>query len=700
MTNTPQNELLQTNPLLQNSTLPHGAFPFDQLKKEHYIPALEEAIRRAKVNLDKIRTSTDTPTFENTILALECASEDVARVSTVFFNLLSSNSDDELQAMAREISPRLAEFSSDITLDPKIFARVKAVWDGREQLGLTHENFRLAEKTYKDFARNGGLLDDQAKEKLRALDQEMSKLGPEYSDNVLKATNEFKLWIDKETDLDGLPESTIEAAAQAAKEAGREGQWLFTLHAPSLMPFMTYSSRSELREKMWRAANSKAYRSQHDNEPLTRKIASLRHQRANLLGYPTHAAFVLEERMAEKPEKVTAFLERILEKSKPAALRDVEAVRQLKKQTTGDGDLQSWDYAYWSEKLKMQLHNLDQEQLRPYFKLENVIEGVFEHARRLFGLKFTEAKGIPVYHPDVKTYEVKDEESGRFIGLFYSDFFPRESKRGGAWMTSFREQGFQCGKVERPHVSIVCNFTKPTPTKPSLLTFDEVRTLFHEFGHALHGLLSDCTYVTLAGTNVFWDFVELPSQIMENWALEKEALDIFAFHYETGEKLPQELTEKIRAAANFQAGYMAVRQIQFGLLDMAWHSQDPSQITDVDAFEAKVTERTRILPKVSGTNMSCSFSHIFAGGYSAGYYSYKWAEVLDADAFELFKERGLFNADVARAFRDNILSKGGTLHPMELYKKFRGREPDPDALLRRDGLIDYASDAGTKTASP
>lgn len=686
------------NVLLEHSHLPHGAFPFDRVKKEDFNPALDEAIRIARANIEKIRNNSEPPNFENTILALEIASELVGQVSSIFFNLLGTNSDDELQAMAREISPRLADFGSDVTLDPALFARVKSVWDNRVKFQLEGENFRLTEKSYKEFARNGGLLDEAAKQKLRAIDQDLARLSPEFSDNVLKATNEFKMVLEKKEDLEGLPESTVEGAAMAAKEAGlREDgkeRWLFNLHAPSYVPFVTYSSRRDLREKLWRAYNSRAFRDAHSNEDLAKKIAQLRHDRAVLLGYPSHAHFVLEERMAETPQKVTDFLLRLLEKSKPAAERDVAAVAALKKELTGDAQLMPWDYAYYSEKLKIRLHDLDEEILRPYFKLENVVAGVFEHARRLYGLKFKEIAKIPVSHPDVKTYEVVEENGGRFIGLFYADFFPRESKRGGAWMSTFREQGLHGDKVERPHVTIVCNFTKPTETKPSLLTIDEVGTLFHEFGHALHALLSECTYVSLGGTNVFWDFVELPSQIMENWVFEKEALDLFAAHYQTGEKIPKELTDKIRASAKFQAGYQAVRQLQFGLLDMAWHSlgeDGTAKITDVDGFEKKVTEKTRLLPAVPGTNASCAFTHIFSGGYSAGYYSYKWAEVLDADAFELFREQGLFSPEVAKRFRENILTRGGTEHPMELYKKFRGREPDPDALLRRDGLIDKGS---------
>ena len=682
-----------SNPLLETSTLPHHAFPFDRLKIEHFLPALHESIAEARVKLDGIRNATELATFQNTILALETCSEKVGQVSAIFFNLLSAESSDELQAMAREISPALAGFSSDILLDASIFQRIKTVWEARTTSGLTGEDLRLTEKTYKDFARNGGLLNEANKEKLRSIDQELSKLTPEFSDNILKATNDFKMMIEKKEDLDGLPDSSIEAAAQAAKEAGFDGKWLFNLNAPSYVPFLTYSARRELREKMWRAYNSRAFRDQYSNETLAKRIAILRHERANLLGYATHAHFVLEERMAETPEKVVAFLERILDKSLPAARRDLDQVRQLKsemekgKAVTGGSELMSWDYGYWSEKLKIKLHNFDEEELRPYFKLENVVEGVFEHARQLYGLKFTEVHGIPVYHPEVRTFEVKEESTGKFVGLFYADFFPRPSKRGGAWMTSFVEQGLHGTEILRPHVSIVCNFTKPTQTKPSLLTLDEVRTLFHEFGHSLHGLLSECKYVSLAGTNVFWDFVELPSQIMENWVLEKEGLDLFAVHYQTGQKMPKELTEKIRATAKFQAGWMSMRQLNFGLIDMAWHSQDPSQIGDIDDFEKSMTSRTSLLPRVEGTNLTVGFSHIFAGGYSAGYYSYKWAEVLDADAFEMFKEHGLFNRELAKNFQKYILSRGGTQHPMELYKKFRGREPDPDALLRRDGLI-------------
>lgn len=681
----------QTNPLLHLSTLPFGAFPFDQVEKRHFRPALDEGIRLAKAGFDKIRKDTSTPTFENTILAIETAPEVVNHVAKIFFNLVGTNSDEEMQQLTKEISPVLASFSSDLLLDEAIFKRVKTVWDARKELGLVGEKFRLTEKTHRDFVRNGALLDETKKNELRALDQKLSTLSPEFSDNVLKAMNDFKLVIDKKEDLDGVPESAVEAYAEAAKEAGlATGQWLVTLQQPSISPMLSYSTKRGIREKLWKAYNARAI---EVNPAVLQKIVGLRHDRAKLLGYDTHAGFVLEERMAATPKAVLSFLDRLVAKAMPAAKRDLSDVRKFKKETSGDESFEPWDYAFWSEKLKMKLHNLDEEVLRPYFQLEKVVEGVFEHAKRLYGVSFKPISGIPVHHPDVKTFEVVDDENGKHVGLFYADFFPRASKRSGAWMTSFREQGFYAwsstagGSVERPHVAIVCNFTKPTATAPSLLTLDEVKTLFHEFGHALHGLLSECQFVSMGGTNVYWDFVELPSQIMENWVGERESLAVFAKHYKTGETIPMELTEKIRKSAQFQAGYFAMRQINFAMLDMAWHSTDPASINDAISFERSVTAPTSLFAPVEGTNSSAAFSHIFAGGYSAGYYSYKWAEVLDADAFEFFKEEGLFNKDVALKFRKFVLSAGSSEDPMELYKKFRGREPDPDALLRRDGLI-------------
>lgn len=687
---TSQTSDLHSNPLLSLSKNPFGAVPFDKIEKSHFKPALIEAIRIAKDGFARISASKDTATFENSILKIETAPERVQYVSTVFYNLVGTNSDAEMQALNKELSPILASFSSDLLLDAGLFRRVKEVWDNRQSLGLKGEELRLTEKLYRSFIRNGGLLSEALKTQLREIDQKLSTLGPEFSDNVLKATNEFKLVIESAEDLEGLPPQAIEGYKEAATEAGLNGKWLVTLHAPSFVPFMTYSPKRKLREQLWRAFNSRALK---ENPAVLLEIAKLRHQRAQLLGYSTHAAFVLEERMAATPEGVNRFLTNLLEKVTPAANRDLSEVRKFKKDTTGEEGFEPWDYGFWSEKLKMKLHDFDEEVLRPYFQLEKVVDGVFEHAKRLFGLSFKPVTGIPVHHPDVKTFEVTEEATGRHIGLFYADFFPRASKRSGAWMTSFRDQGFYewnakpGGAVERPHIAIVCNFTKPTANTPSLLNLDEVKTLFHEFGHALHGLLSECKYVSLGGTNVYWDFVELPSQIMENWVNEQEALGVFAKHYQTGEVIPQDLIQKIRKSSQYQAGYFAMRQLSFATLDMAWHAQDPALVTDALQFERAATAKTTLFKPVDGTSISSAFTHIFEGGYSAGYYSYKWAEVLDADAFEYFKEKGIFNSDVAKSFRDNILSRGGSEDPMVLYKRFRGREPDPDALLRREGLI-------------
>jgi peptidyl-dipeptidase Dcp len=669
------------------NSLRDSALPFDKLNVDAYLPALKSAIEEARQNLNKIKNHNGPATFENTILALETSGELVELISGVYFNLFSAEANEQHQELAKDISPILAAYQSDVSLDEKLFSKIQEVFEKKSSLQLNQEQTRLLEKFHKDFVRNGALLPADKKEKLRTIDQELSLLGPKFSENVLKATNSYELWIDKKEDLAGLPEGVIEAAHMEAQAKNRPESWLFTLNVPSYFPFLQYADNRELRKKVWMAASSKSFGGEFDNQPVILKIVKLRHERAQLLGYPTHAHFVLEERMAKEPNQVTKFLGDLLVPSKTAAQKDVAEMKAFKNKLSGSDELMPWDFAYYSEKLKEEKFSFSEEELRPYFKLENVIDGVFAHAQKLYGIVFKPITDVPVYHADVKTYEVIDESSGNYIGLFYADFFPRPTKKGGAWMTSFREQGHYFGKVRRPHVSIVCNFTKPTPTKPSLLSFDEVQTLFHEFGHALHGLLSECTYRSLAGTSVFWDFVELPSQIMENWTLEKEALDLFARHYQTQQPMPAELIKKVKDAAHFQSGWASMRQLNFALMDMSWHTTDPSQITDVDKFETKATEQTRLLPKIDGTNSSCAFSHIFAGGYSAGYYSYKWAEVLDADAFEYFKEKGLFNREVAKKFRDNILSRGGTEHPMDLYKKFRGREPDPKALLRREGLL-------------
>jgi peptidyl-dipeptidase Dcp len=677
----------KTNPLLAPFVGIEEAIPFNQLKTEHFMPAIDAGLEKARARLKALQDSSEAVSFENTALALESLSEELDLVAETYFNLYSAEADAGFQALAKEISPKMAAFSNDISLDAKIFARVKALFDKKDSMGLTGEQSKLLEKQYKGFTRNGALLGDADKQKLREIDLELSTLGPQFSENLLKSNNAFVLPISDEQELAGLPESFREALEGVAKERGLKERWALSLDMPVFIGFMKNSRNRALREKLHRAYASRAIGGDVDNVKILQRIAQLRFERAKLLGFATHADYVLAERMAGNPQTVRSFLERILHVAKPHAMKDVEEVRALKKRLGDGDDLKPWDFAYYSERLQEEKYAFDEEQVRPFFKLENVIEGAFRLAEKLFDLKFERADDVPVYHADVKVYRASDRKTGAFIGLFYTDYFPRQTKKGGAWMTPLREQGYFKGKVRRPHVAIVCNFTKPTATKPSLLTFNEVQTLFHEFGHALHGLLSKCEYRSIAGTNVYWDFVELPSQFMENWLLEKDVLDLFAVHYETGAKMPADLIGKLQAARKFQTGYMSIRQVSFGLLDMAWHARDPSQIQDVFAFEEEVLSPTRVLEKIPGTAASPSFSHIFAGGYSSGYYSYKWAEVLDADAFAYFKEKGLFNEEVAHSYRDNILAKGGSEHPMVLYKKFRGREPDPDALLKRDGLI-------------
>lgn len=674
------------NPLIQPSELPFQAVDFSNVKSQEFIPSLKEAISIAKDNIEKIKSTPEAANFENTILALEHCAEEVDQVTNIYFNLFSAHADEEHQKLAQEMSSLSSDFSSDLLLDNQIFQRVKEVFDRRSSENYNQEQTQLLEKTYKGFVRNGALLEDDKKSQLRNIDQKLSKLSPQFSENVLKDTNAFSYHVTNKEKLKGLPESSVNAAAQAAKEKNLEG-WVFTLDAPSFIPFLTYSEDREAREKLWRAYNSCATQGESDNQPILKEIAHLRHQRAEILGFETHSHFVLSERMAESPVKVHDFLQTLLEKSKPAAERDVEEIKEFKKILGDDSEFMPWDFAFYSEKLKEKKFEFNQEELRPYFKLENVIAGAFEHAKKLYQIEFKERTDMPVYHEDVKVFEVTQSTNQDFVGLFYTDFFPRKTKRNGAWMTNYREQGLSRKGLLRPHVSIVCNFTKPTPEQPSLLTLDEVRTLFHEFGHALHSLLSKCNYSSISGTNVYWDFVELPSQINENWILEKETLDSFAKHYKTGETLPVEYIEKIKKASQFQAGYACIRQLNFAMLDMAWHSKNPGSVDSVEEFEKDVTKQTQVLPRVEGTLTSPRFSHIFAGGYSSGYYSYKWAEVLDADAFELFKEKGLYDPETARSFKENILERGGTDHPMTLYKNFRGREPDTGALLRRDGLV-------------
>lgn len=674
------------NPLLADFATPFDTAPFDQITPSHFLPAIKAAIAEAKEDISNIKSEA-LPTFENTIEALDGAGNRLGIIAGIFFNLNSAETNEEIQSLAREISPLLTEHGNDILLDQGLFQRVAQVFEQKENLRLNAEQTTLLEKTYKSFVRNGAKLKGDKADKLRKIDQELAQVSLKFGENVLAETNKYVHFVDQESELEGLPEGIKEAAAQIAEEKGQPDKWAFTLDYPSYIPAMTYAKNRALRETLFMASGTKCAKGDElDNQANIQKILKLRHDRAVLLGYKSHADFVLEERMAKSPGQVLAFLDSLLEKAKPKGVAEVNELEAFAKELDGLQSLKKWDFAYYSELLKKEKYSLDDELLRPYFQLEKVIDGVFQTAERLYGITFTPASDIPLYHKNVTAYVVKDK-NGKFLSVFYADFFPRPGKRNGAWMTSYRGQSVKKGEDIRPHVSIVCNFTKPTKSKPSLLTFNEVTTLFHEFGHALHGMMAKGTYESLSGTSVFWDFVELPSQIFENWCYEKECLDLFAKHYETGEKIPEDLIEKIKKASNFQQGYQTLRQISFGLLDMAYHSKDPSEISSIFEFEEEVMRPADLLPKVPGTSMSTSFSHIFQGGYSSGYYSYKWAEVLDADAFEMFQENGIFDQATADSFAKNILSAGGSEHPSILYRRFRGREPKQDALLKRAGLI-------------
>jgi oligopeptidase A len=671
------------NPLLT----PFDTVPFSKIKNEHFKPAFLQAIEDTREEIEAITVNTAAPSFENTIETIEFSGQQLDRISSVFFNLNSAETNEEIQKIAQEVSPLLSEFGNDITLNEELFKRIKSVYEQKDTLHLSVEQNTLLEKRYKSFSRNGANLSENKKKRLREIDAEASKLQLKFGENILAETNKYEKHIIDENDLDGLSEGTKEAATQLAKSKDKETGWLLTLDYPSYIPFMKYAKNRELRKELSRAFGSKSFKGDElDNQENVLKIAKLRHERANLLGYKTHAHFVLEERMAETPKKVHSFLNELLEKAKPAAEREFKQLENFAKDLDGIDQLQKWDSSYYSEKLKQKLFSLDDEQLKPFFKLENVIDGVFKVAEKLFDLQFEEVSDIDKYHEEVKTYRVYDLEKN-FISIFYADFHPREGKRGGAWMTSFKSQWKKDGENVRPHISNVCNFTPSTPTKPSLLTFNEVTTLFHEFGHGLHGMLANTTYPSLSGTSVYWDFVELPSQVMENWCYEKEALELFAKHYETEEVIPMELVRKIKESATFQEGMQTLRQLSFGLLDMSWHGTDPTNIKDVKAYETKAFSGTNLYPDTPETCMSTAFAHIFQGGYSSGYYSYKWAEVLDADAFAYFKEKGIFNKEVASKFKEHVLSKGGTENPMVLYKRFRGAEPKVEALLKRAGLL-------------
>ena len=687
---------MSENPLLTESQLPYGAPQFDKIRAEHYLPAFRQAISEAKADVDAIVNNPDAPDFPNTIEALEFAGRTLNRVSGIFYNILEADTNDELQRIAEEVSPLMTEYEMYVSLNDKLFERVKSVYAGKDSLGLEPDQRRLLENTYRSFARNGANLSEEDKAVYSKYVEELSLLSLQFGKNVLASTNAYKLHLTDSSDLAGLPDYVRELGAMTAGEMGLEG-WVFTLDYPSYLPFMQNSERPDLRREMFLAYNSKALGGENDNTETVRKIADLRIKIANILGYETWADYVLEENMAKDKATVVKFLDNLMTPSLPYARKDVEAVfdyakangfAEMARAAGMDPDqFMPWDFSYWSEKYKQAEYALSDEQLKPYFRLEDCIDAVFSLAGRLYGISFEERKDIPVYHKDVKVYDVKDAD-GSHLALFYADFFPRASKRGGAWMTEFRGQSIRNGVEERPLVSIVTNFSKPTETAPSLLTHDELCTFLHEFGHSLHGMFAEGRYTSLCGTNVSRDFVELPSQIMENWAFEPEYLNSFARDYRSGEVIPAELVERIVRAKNYLAGYYQVRQLDFGTLDMAWHTLTALPEEDAAEFEKKVLAPSAVMPKVPGTAISTAFNHIFSGGYSAGYYSYKWAEVLEADAFSLFKEKGIFDRETASSFRANILSKGDTEDPAVLYRRFRGRDPEPSALMEKLGLTE------------
>ena len=674
------------NPLLTESQCPYGAPQFDKIRHEHYLPAFKAGIEEAKAEIDAIVANPEAPDFENTIEALEYSGRTLDRVSGIFYNLMEAETDEQMQAIAEEVSPLMTEYSMYVSLNKPLFERVKAVYEKRDSLDLAQDQKQLLEDTYKSFARNGANLSDEDKAVYSKYAEELSLATLQFSKNVLAATNAYTLHITDSADLAGLPGYVVDMAALAAKEKGMDG-WVITLDYPSFGPFMKYSDVRDLRKEVYMAYMTRSVGGEYDNTGIVRKIVDLRIKMSSLLGYGTYADYALENKMAKNAATVNSFLNELLVPSLPFAKKEVAEILEYAKTHGFEGDrLESWDFSYWSEKYKEAEYALNDELLKPYFRLEDCIDAVFDLAGRLYGLTFTEISGVPVYHKDVKVYDVKDE-NGRHMALFYADFFPRPGKSGGAWMTAFREQSICNGVEERPFISIVTNFTKPTENAPSLLTHGEFTTFLHEFGHSLHGILAEGRYSSLTGTSVPRDFVELPSQIMENWAYEPEYLDTFAKDYRTGEVIPDSLITKIVASKNFLAGYSQVRQLQYGIMDMAWHTLKSLPADSTVDFEKKTMAPVDVMPPVPGTAFSPTFSHIFAGGYAAGYYSYKWAEVLEADAFSLFKEKGIFNKEVAASFRDNILSKGSTEDVAVLYKRFRGHNPQPEALMEKLGLV-------------
>ena len=677
------------NPFLEKYDTPYETVPFHLIQAIHYEPAMEEGMKQEVEEVEAIVNNPEAPTFANTIAPYARTGRLLGNVCNVFFNLMGAETNDTLQQIAQRMSPVLSEHSNNISLNPRLFERVKAVYEKqRNDSTLTDEDRELLQKVYDGFVRNGANLSDEDKETYREISKELSKVTLQFAQNALKESNAYELHITDEALLAGLPATTKDAARETAKEREKEG-WVFTLDAPSYSPFMTYCDNRELRQQMYMAYNTQCNKgNEYDNREIVKQIVNLRRRRAQLLGAENHADFVLEQRMAENSANVYRLFDQLIEAYRPTALKEVEAVKNYAQKEQGqDFELMPWDWSYYSDKLRKAEYNIDTEELRPYFELSKVQEGIFGLATRLYGITFKQNTEIPVFHPDVKAYEVLDED-GTFLAVLYTDFHPRASKQSGAWMTSFKGQWIdENGNNSRPHVSVTMNFTKPTAERPALLTMGEVKTFLHEFGHAIHGLMANTKYEAMSGTSVYRDFVEMPSQLMENWATEKEFLHTFATHYQTGEMIPDELIDRIRAAQNFNVAYACLRQVSFGMLDMAYYSLSTPFDQDVETFEKKAWEATQVLPAVEGTCMSVQFSHIMDGGYSAGYYGYKWAEVLDADAFAVFQEKGLFSREAGEKFRRELLEKGGTVHPMQLYKNFRGKEASIEALLRRNGIL-------------
>ena len=681
------------NPLLVPSPLPNHAPAFDKIKDEHYLPAIEKGLAAVKAELKALKENPDAPTFDNTVVALENMGELLSHIMEILGNQVSAAATPALVEIKQQTAPQLAEFYSSVAMDEELFARIKAVWDKEHDSAiLSIEQKTLLKNTYDGFRRSGALLQGKDKDRMKEINIAFSTLGTQFNENIKDSMEAFALVIDKESDLAGLPEDVIAAAKARAEKKELVGKWLFTLDYPSFGPFVTYADSRALREQLWRAFSTRAWKDEFDNQDTIKQIVSLSYESANLLGYKTPAHFVLEDRMSEKPETVFGFLDKLKGAYKTSAQRDLDALKEFAAKIGGPTDLKPWDIGYYSEKMKESVFGFSSEELRPYFPLDKVLSGCFEHFSRQFGVTFTENKKYPVWAADVKAFDVTDNNTGEFVGTFYTDFHPRTGKKPGAWMTGYRSQGVYRGKIERPIIAIVCNFTEPLPDKPSLLNHDEVTTLFHEMGHAMHGLLSNVTYRSLASPNVKWDFVELPSQVQENWAYTRETLDLISGHWQTGEKLPDDLLAKLNRAKNFMIASMGLRQVNLGLLDMTWYTTDPKDIEskygfDVFKFEEEVTKDTRLFPMLAGPT-STSFSHIFGGGYASGYNSYKWAEVLDADAFDFLTENKVYDEERLMKYRREILERGGTEHPAILYRNFRGQDADPDALLRREGLLD------------